>query len=67
MNGTLYVYLNKGMNLLNRDSGGKDLSDPFVKIWIKGYNKEKCLESKRIDDNLNPEWKEKFEFKMNNI
>lgn len=64
LNGALFVYLVKGLNILNRDDGEKDLSDPIAYLTLKGSKKFEEKKSKIIFDNLNPLWNEKFEFSL---
>ena len=52
--GTLHVYLDKGVDLKSMDSNG--LSDPYVKLTVHG----KQQKSKTVKKTLNPQWDESF-------
>ena len=57
----------KGLDILNRDDGGKDFSDPIAYLSLEGSKKFEEKKSKILFDNLNPLWNEKFEFPFQNI
>jgi len=50
--GVLYIRAIAAHNLVNKDAGGKDLSDPFVRITVDGRSKR----SQIVCDNVNPVW-----------
>ena len=61
--GVLRVRLHRARGLKNTDSDG--LSDPFVKLYLgeEGiFNHHEQHRSKTIQNTLNPEWDETFEF-----
>ena len=61
--GVLRVRLHRARGLKNADSDG--LSDPFVKLYLgeEGiFNHHEHHRSKTIQNTLNPEWDETFEF-----
>jgi len=50
--GMLYIRAIAGHNLVNKDAGGEDLSDPFVRITVDGKTKR----SQIVCDCVNPVW-----------
>mmetsp|Transcript_12001 Transcript_12001/g.33825 ORF Transcript_12001/g.33825 Transcript_12001/m.33825 type:complete len:1402 (+) Transcript_12001:47-4252(+) len=58
--GVLFVYIRKAKGLRNSDLFGK--SDPFVIITVGDGVTSEEKRTRVIDDDLNPEWEERFEF-----
>ena len=59
--GELQVIIHCGKHLPKLDDGGKEASDPFVKIRVP-HNKEK--RTKYIENSTDPVWNENFTFKI---
>lgn len=57
LQGKLRVTVVKATALKNKEKIGK--SDPYVRLYVRVLFKKK---TKVIDNNLNPEWNEVFEF-----
>ena len=63
IHGYLEIEIREGRNLPNMDKGlkglwdAKDVTDAYVAVKL---DKTKIHETKVIDDDLNPEWQEKF-------
>jgi len=57
LQGRLRVTVVRATGLKSQEKFGK--SDPYVRLWVRVLFKKK---TKTISSNLNPEWKDVFEF-----
>eukprot|EP01113_Clastostelium_recurvatum_P031995 TRINITY_DN4059_c0_g1_i4.p2 TRINITY_DN4059_c0_g1~~TRINITY_DN4059_c0_g1_i4.p2 ORF type:complete len:122 (-),score=38.15 TRINITY_DN4059_c0_g1_i4:157-522(-) len=57
----MLVVVMRGKNLVARDLNG--LSDPYVKVSIR----DRVLQTKYVENNLNPDWGEEFSFSMSAV
>ena len=62
--GLLRVYVEKATKLRNVEMFSK--SDPLCEISLKSQQPPQIKATKHVDNDLNPEWKEYFEFVINN-